>query len=257
MRDQIERAVQILLAARHAVALTGAGISTPSGIPDFRSSNTGLWEQVDPMEVASILAFRENPARFFQWIRPLAIRIREACPNPAHYALAKLERLGRIRTVISQNIDGLHQRAGSRQVAEVHGHVREATCMHCYQVVAAERYWEQLIANGDVPRCPKCGNVLKPNVTLYGEALPARALLAAIQAARQCDVMLVAGSSLEVAPAADLPELALSHQAKLIIVNLSDTHMDAWADALIHDNVANVLPRIADRIEALSGAAPA
>jgi NAD-dependent deacetylase len=127
--------------------------------------------------------------------------------------------------------------------------VREAICMNCYRVVPAESYWTKFISDGDMPLCPACRGVLKPNVTLFGEALPAQALLAATQAARRCDVMLVAGSSLEVSPAADLPELALANRARLIIVNLTRTHMDECADVVIHEDVAQVLPRIADRIE--------
>jgi NAD-dependent deacetylase len=248
MHDLIDRAAEILRVARHAVALTGAGVSTPSGIPDFRSPHNGLWSTVDPLEVATIYAFRENPARFFNWIRPLALTLRDARPNAAHLALAQLERAGIVHSVITQNIDGLHQRAGSTRVAEVHGHVREATCLGCYCVVPAETYLAPLIADGEMPRCPQCGGVLKPNTTLFGEALPAQAMLAATQAARRCDVMLIAGSSLEVAPAGDLPELALAHQARLIIVNLSDTHLDSRADVLIRGDVAEALPQIAARL---------
>jgi len=244
MQDLIDRAAHALRNARYAVALTGAGISTPSGIPDFRSARTGLWEQVDPMEVATIYAFRQDPARFFRWIRPLALTIRNARPNPAHLALARLEQAGIIRAIITQNIDGLHQQAGSSCVAEVHGHVREATCMTCYHVVPSEGFMEQMILDGQPPRCPECGGVLKPNAVLFGEALPAQAMLTSVQAARQCDVMLVAGSSLEVSPAADLPDLALAHHARLIIVNLSPTHLDACAEVLIHGDVAEVLPQI-------------
>ncbi|HEY4690155.1 MAG TPA: NAD-dependent deacylase [Anaerolineae bacterium] len=253
MPDLIEQAAHILRHARYAVALTGAGISTPSGIPDFRSERTGLWASVNPMEVASIYAFRENPARFFQWIRPLAASIHDARPNPAHVALAHLERAGIIRMVISQNIDGLHQRAGSVNVAEVHGHIREATCMHCFHVAPSDGYLEKFIADGETPRCPMCGGVLKPNVTLFGEALPAQAMLISIQAARKCDVMLIAGSSLEVSPAADLPNLALTHHAQIIIVNLSVTYLDARANVLIRGDVAEILPDIAAHL----GVAPA
>jgi len=249
MHDLIHRAAQHLRTATHAIALTGAGISTPSGIADFRSAGTGLWEQTNPMEVATIYAFRQNPARFFNWIQPLAASIRQARPNTAHAALAHMEQTGIIHLVITQNIDGLHQRAGSTQVAEVHGHVREATCMSCYLVVPSESYQAPVIANGAVPHCPHCNGVLKPNVTLFGEALPAQAMLMAVQATRQCDVMLVAGSSLEVSPAADLPELALGHGAKLIIVNLTETHLDRCADVLIQGDVADILPRIADQID--------
>jgi NAD-dependent deacetylase len=137
-------------------------------------------------------------------------------------------------------------------VAEVHGHVREATCISCYHVAPCEPYLARLIADGELPRCPQCSGVLKPNVTLFGEALPAQAMLVSMQAARQCDVMLIAGSSLEVSPAADLPDLALAHRARLIIINLSRTHLDAWADVLIHADVAEVLPQIAARLDAAS-----
>ncbi|HLF28869.1 MAG TPA: NAD-dependent deacylase [Anaerolineae bacterium] len=248
MQELIERAAHILRTARRAVALTGAGISTPSGIPDFRSAHTGLWEKADPTEVATIYAFRENPARFFNWIRPLAAIIHTARPNAAHLALAQLERAGVLHMVITQNIDGLHQQAGSTQVAEVHGHVRQATCVSCYHHAPAEAFLARFIAEGHVPDCPQCGGVLKPNVTLFGEALPAQAMLMSAQAARRCDVMLIAGSSLEVSPAADLPGLALAHYAKLIIVNLSDTHLDDCADVLIRGDVAEVLPRIAAQV---------
>ena len=248
MQDLISRAAQLLRSATHAIALTGAGLSTPSGIPDFRSAETGLWNRVNPLEVATIYAFRENPARFFNWIRPLAVAICEAWPNAAHRALAQLEQAGLLRLVITQNIDGLHQRAGSINVAEVHGHIREATCLNCYHAVSVEDHLERFLADGNVPRCPKCGGVLKPNATLFGEALPAQAMLAALQAARKCDVMLIAGSSLEVAPAADLPELAKAHQARLIIVNLGETHLDHCADVLIQGDVADILPRIAERL---------
>jgi NAD-dependent deacetylase len=254
MDDLIERAAALLRNARCAVALTGAGLSTPSGIPDFRSTGSGLWERANPMEVATIYAFRENPLRFYNWIRPLAASIRDARPNPAHFALARMEQAGILRSIITQNIDGLHQKAGSLGVAEVHGHIREAVCMNCYCVVAAEMVQPAFIAEGQIPRCAACGGVLKPNVTLYGEALPAQALLAATKAARQCDVMLIAGSSLEVSPAADLPDLAMSRQAKLIIVNLSHTHLDVWADVLIRGDVATVLPQIANRLENPAGA---
>jgi len=256
MQPLIERAARMLRAARHVVALTGAGVSTPSGIPDFRSADVGLWETSDPMEVASIHAFRENPDRFYRWLRPLATLMRDARPNAAHFALAQLEHAGIIRTVISQNIDGLHQKAGSTRVAEVHGHVREAVCLACYRVTPSESYLARFIADGETPLCPACGGVLKPNATLFGEALPAQALLSATAAARQCDVMLVAGSSLEVAPAADLPHLALEHRARLIIINFGETYLDDRADVLIRGDVAGVLPRIVEAIEAPSELRP-
>lgn len=241
----INRAAELLRQADSAVALTGAGHSTPSGIPDFRSPESGLWTQVDPLAVASLFAFRLRPQSFYDWIRPLARVMLEAQPNPGHHALAQLEKAGLLRSVITQNIDGLHQRAGSLRVHEVHGHMREATCIHCYRVVPAESLIEEFLAEGQVPRCT-CGGVMKPNVILFGEQLPLNVLTAARQDTTACDLMLVIGSSLTVEPVSDLPLMALGHGAKLIIVNYQPTHLDERADVLIHADLADVVPRIAD-----------
>jgi NAD-dependent deacetylase len=241
----VARAAQLLCQSQNAVALTGAGISTPSGIPDFRSPSSGLWENVDPMEVASLTAFRYHPERFFNWVRPLAAAIRHARPNEAHYALAALETAGIIKLTVTQNIDELHLRAGSRQVIEIHGHWREAVCMHCHRRWPGEPILEAFLADGQVPRCPTCGGALKPNVILMGEELHAEDLRAARAAARKADVMLVAGSSLEVMPCADLPREAQQHGAQLIIVNIGPTYLDDQAEVLIHADVAEILPQLA------------
>jgi NAD-dependent deacetylase len=241
----IAQAAQMLRQATHAVAMTGAGISTPSGIPDFRSPGSGLWTQVDPYTVASLLAFRLRPQSFYHWIRPLASLVWSAEPNAAHFALSRLETVGLIQSIITQNIDGLHQKAGSQRVHEVHGHIREATCIRCYQVTPSRDIMEEFLDTGQVPHC-KCGGVLKPNVILFGEQLPLPAFTAARQEARACDLLLVAGSSLEVEPVADLPLLALDHGAQLIIVNDQPTYLDERADVVINGDVADVLPRIAD-----------
>ncbi len=245
MNDLIRRAADLLQSSRHAVALTGAGISTPSGIPDFRSPHTGLWANFNPIEIATIYAFRHHPEAFFNWIRPLAHQMVEARPNAAHRALADLERAGRLMSVITQNIDGLHQRAGTSSVVELHGNIYTATCMRCYRVYSSDAFLHALIDDGRVPYCPACGNVLKPNVILFGEALPVQALIAARRAVTQCDLMIVVGSSLEVAPASDLPMLAVSRRARLIIVNRDPTHLDQQSDIVIHDDLAEVLPEIA------------
>jgi NAD-dependent deacetylase len=245
MDESIQRAAQLLAHARHAVALTGAGLSTPSGIPDFRSHDTGLWENYDPMEIASFQAFRRRPVDFFNWIRPLALQMFAAHPNPAHLALAELENAGRVKHIITQNIDGLHQRAGARDVIELHGDIYSGTCVACYQVYRSEEFSTALIDAGRIPVCPHCGGVIKPNVILFGEALPVHALMAARRVTAECDVMLIAGSSLEVAPASDLPMLARSRQARLIIVNHGPTYMDDHCDVLIREDVAQALPAIA------------
>lgn len=254
MNEFVQRAAELIAGAQHVVALTGAGISTASGIPDFRSPHTGLWARVDPMEVATIYAFRHRPADFYNWIRPLANTMRVAQPNEGHSALARLEAAGHLEMIITQNIDGLHQRAGSRNVVEIHGNMQSATCLHCYRVYPSKSFIDALINDGRVPICPECGGVLKPNAILFGEQLPVQALMAAKRAVSSCDLLLVAGSSLEVVPASDLPMLAISHQAKFILINREPTHLDHQGDVVIHDDIAQVLPEIvsavlADRAE--------
>jgi NAD-dependent deacetylase len=243
----IDFAAELLRAARRAVILTGAGLSTPSGIPDFRSEGTGLWSRDEPLEVASLTTFRTAPEKFFDWFRPLAGRIFCAQPNPAHYALVELERAGRVRSVITQNIDVLHQKAGSARVIEMHGSLRTLSCTGCFQQFEAADYLPAFTETGDVPRCPRCGAVLKPDVILFGEQLPHKAWLEAQYEARQCDLMLVAGSSLEVLPVAGLPMQALDRGAHLIIINNAPTYLNVRADVTLLEDVARVLPAIAER----------
>lgn len=245
---KISQAAKIIARAKHVIALTGAGISTPSGIPDFRGAGSGLWDRADPMVVASIWGFTEHPQAFYEWVKPLARIILDAQPNPAHQALANLEARGKMNAVITQNIDNLHQRAGSKRVLEVHGHMRDATCIRCYHLMRAEPMIEKFLADGEVPRCPECGNVMKPNVVLFGEMLPVGVMNDAEEESRTCDVMLIAGSSLEVAPAADLPLLARKNGAQLIIVNKSATPADRQATIVLREDVAIALPRIAQEI---------
>lgn len=247
-RESIRQAASILRYAQMTVAFTGAGISTPSGIPDFRSEASGLWNSADPMEVASLHGFRANPRAFYEWVKPLARTLLEAQPNAAHLALARLEAIGLLTTIITQNIDMLHQRAGSRQVLEIHGHLRQATCIHCYLSAPAAGMIRDWLEAQVLPRCPACGNVMKPNAILFGEQLPALVFNEARIAAKQCDVMLVAGSSLEVFPAADLPMLALEHGARLIIVNRDPTFLDEQAAVIIRDDLAEALPLLADEV---------
>ena len=245
--QQIERAADLVAGARYAVALTGAGISTPSGIPDFRSPGSGLWEKVNPMVVASIFAFRLQPEAFYNWLHPLAELMFNAQPNPAHGALAHLENMGLLKAVITQNVDNLHQEAGSTMVYELHGHLREATCTRCHKIVSARSLIERFIADAQVPRC-KCGGVMKPNVVLFGEQLPVDALMAAQREVEACDLMLVAGSYLEVVPASGIPLLAKRRGARIIIVNYQPTSLDPFADVVIHEDVAIVLPKIVELV---------
>ena len=242
--DSISRVQDLLRHASHAVALTGAGVSTPSGIPDFRSPESGLWEQVDPFEIASLRAFRRHPDVFYNWIRPMVRLVLEATPNPAHVALAALEQMGMLKATITQNIDGLHLYAGSSRVIEIHGHFRTATCINCYHRTPGDQVLDHLQRSSAVPTCAQCGGVLKPDIILMGEQMPFAEIQASYQEARICDLMLVAGSSLTVEPAASLPELARRSGAGLVLVNLQPTWLDSVAEVVIHADVAQVLPKI-------------
>lgn len=246
---KIVQAAELIKHAQHVVALTGAGVSTRSGIPDFRGTGSGLWTRVDPMVVASIWGFIEHPQEFYDWIKPLSKTMLAAKPNPAHYALAELEALGCLRALITQNIDDLHQRAGSQRVLEVHGHMRQATCIRCYYLADARPFIEKFIADDSIPTCPVCGGVMKPNVTLFGEAPPVRVLYEAQQESEKCDVMIVAGSSLEVMPVADLPFVARRHGAQVIIVNNAATPLDKQAAVVLREDVVVALPKIVERVK--------
>jgi NAD-dependent deacetylase len=248
IQDAIEFSAELLREARRAVVLTGAGLSTPSGIPDFRSEGTGLWSHDEPLEVASLSTFRVDPRKFYAWFRPLASQIFDATPNQAHYALAELEMEGHIHSIITQNIDLLHQKAGSKNVIEMHGTLSTFSCTQCFQQVEALPYLKPFVEEGEVPRCPACGAVLKPDVILFGEQLPQKAWFAAQRASRACDLMMVAGSSLEVLPVASLPIQALDRGAHLIILNNSSTYLDVRADSVIHGDVADMLPAIAEQV---------
>jgi NAD-dependent deacetylase len=246
--ELVERAVNLLTKSRQAAALTGAGISTPSGIPDFRSQDSGLWRRFDPMAVASLSSFRYHPEKFFDWVRPLVTTMLDAAPNEAHYALARLESAGFLAGVVTQNIDDLHHRAGSKTVFEVHGHLRRATCIKCYQAYSTEGHIEAFAERGEIPRCDGCGGILKPDIVLFGEQLPSEIVFAAQKLIDQSDLILIAGSSLEVTPAASMPVRSLNRGARLIIVNNEPTYLDERADVVFHEDVVDILPLLADKL---------
>lgn len=245
----VESAARRINQANRIVALTGAGISTPSGIPDFRSVESGLWDSANPFVVASIWGFRLHPKAFYDWIYPLAEVVIHAQPNPAHQALAQLERIGKLDCVITQNIDLLHQKAGNQTVYELHGHLRTVTCMKCKNSFDANLYIEQFLRDRKVPIC-ECGKkgVLKPDVILFGEALPETVYRQAEQAALNCDLMIVVGSSLNVAPANQLPTLARQAGAGIMTVNLESIALDGIADIVIKGNAAEILPEIVKKL---------
>lgn len=244
IQDGIQFAGELLRNAENAILLTGAGISTPSGIPDFRSEGTGLWSRDEPLEVASLTTFRTHPERFYEWFRPLAAQIFEAQPNQAHLAVARLEQSGRLKSVATQNIDMLHQKAGSAHVIELHGTLATLSCTQCFRQVASLPYLKPFVEEGRMPMCPHCGAVLKPDVILFGEQLPQRAWFEAQRLSRACDLMIVAGSSLEVMPVAGLPMQAIDRGAHLLIINNTPTYLDVRADEVLHGNVADLIPAI-------------
>ena len=226
-----------LAASEYAVVLTGAGISTESGIPDFRSPG-GVWEKFDPMEVGSLSTFISEPERFWSFHRPRIDMLADVQPNPAHLAVAELERRGIVRAVVTQNIDRLHAKAGSDPI-EVHGALDRGLCLRC----GADVSLDELVARADaaedgVPRCSSCGFQMKSGVVLFGEPLPAAAIEAAYAEAARADLMLVIGSSLLVAPVSQLPGIVLDNGGTLAILTESETPYDGAAQVRLHGKAA-------------------
>jgi len=246
--EAIDYAAELICKAKHIVALTGAGISTPSGIPDFRSEGKGLWAKDEPLEVASQTTFRTRPEKFFEWFRPLASSIFEAQPNEAHQALAALEQQGKLQAIITQNIDILHQKAGSARVIEMHGTLATLTCTQCYKKFEYHKYLNAFIESDLLPHCSICGAILKPDVILFGEQLPQKAWHEAQAESRKCDLMMVIGSSLEVLPVAGLPMQAVDRGAHPIIINNSPTYISVRADINIYEDVAHIVPAISQLV---------
>jgi NAD-dependent deacetylase len=245
--EGVARVAAFLRGGRLNVALTGAGASTESGLPDFRSKD-GLWGGTDPTRVASVSAFQQDPAAFYAFYQTRLAALAGAAPNAAHRALAQLESLGVLHLVVTQNVDGLHLRAGSREVVEVHGNLREARCAGCGALVSIVEMAGPLRA-GALPQCGRCGGLLRPNVVLFGEVLPAAAYARAEAACQQCDALLVVGSSLQVHPVAGLPALAVRHGGKLAIVNRDPTPCDELAEVVVRGEAGTVLPRIVEAVE--------
>jgi NAD-dependent deacetylase len=223
--DQAERLAGLIRESSSTVALTGAGISVPSGIPDFRSPGEGLWEKVDPMEVAHIDAFRSDPAKFWSFYRPRLHSLGDVEPNDAHRVLAELERRDLLAAVITQNIDELHHKAGSERVVEVHGSIRTSSCQRCgteFERVDAEGLFD----DAGAARCSDCGGPVKPDVVLFGELLPAEAMAEAELLAAGADLMLCVGSSLEVYPVAGLPSVTLGRGGRIAVITKGPTPFD-------------------------------
>lgn len=236
-------------ASSRTVALTGAGVSVPSGIPDFRSPETGRWANVDPMEVAHIEVFEEDPERFWSYYRPRFHELGDRRPNAAHDALAELERRGLLTGVITQNIDRLHRAAGSRNVVEVHGTIETSTCRGCGTSYSLEGV-EEIFDERGVAICSECGEKVKPDVVLFGELLPEAALAEAQRLAGEAELMLCVGSSLVVHPVAALPALTLEGGGRIAIVTKGATPYDAEAVLRLDGEVD---AELADLLAALDG----
>ncbi len=221
----VERLAELIRESSCTVALTGAGISVPSGIPDFRTPETGLWANVDPMEVAHIDVFERDPARFWSYYRPRFHELGDKRPNAAHEALAELERRGLLEGVITQNIDRLHRAAGSKEVVEVHGSIESSSCTRCGESYEIEKVDALFDADG-VAVCTACAGPVKPDVVLFGELLPEAATVRARQLAERAELMLCIGSSLAVHPVAALPEVTLAGGGRIAIVTKGPTPYD-------------------------------
>ena len=233
---EVERLAELLGRSRRAVALTGAGVSVPSGIPDFRTPQTGLWANVDPIEVAHIDVFEREPERFWSYYRPRFSTLGDKEPNRAHAALAELERRGLIEGVITQNIDRLHRAAGSENVIEVHGSIETSSCTACGASFGLDAI-DDLFDERGVPLCAACGGAVKPDVVLFGELLPEEAMAQATELAEGAEVMLCVGSSLAVHPVAGLPQLTLDAGGRLAIVTKGETPYDSEAELKLEGEV--------------------
>jgi NAD-dependent deacetylase len=238
----LSRVAELILKNRKCVALTGAGISVGSGIPPFRTAD-GLWQKYDPAVYASIEVFRRDPSKYWSIRGEFIRKYDQYQPNAAHLALVQLEEMGLLSSIITQNIDGLHKKSGSQSVIEIHGSLREITCLSC-----GKGYLAPAIPSGDPPVC-SCGGVLKPNTVLFGERLPEGALLNAQREAAQCRIMLLIGTSAVVMPAAALPELAKQQGA--IVVEINPENAFPNADISLLGKAEIVLPRLTRIIQTL------
>ncbi len=242
--SSIEKAAKIIIRSRSAVALTGAGISVESGIPDFRSPG-GLWSKYDPLEYGHIGSFRANPAKVWKMLLEIDNLLEKASPNKAHEVLAVLEKKGLLKAVITQNIDSLHQKAGSTNVIEYHGHNRTLRCESCGKV-----YPKLEVDFSRIPPLCSCGEPLRPEFVFFGEPIPAQERQLAEAAASECDVMLVIGTSGSVAPANYLPHIAKNHGAKIIEINPNETELPKnILDVVIREKAAAALGKILEFIE--------
>lgn len=240
----IDRVVRLLKSSLYAMALTGAGISTESGIPDYRSKGLGLWEKYNPAEAASISSLMSNPKSFFNFNIPRWSKYLDVKPNINHRVLAALEKAGYIQGVITQNIDNLHFKAGSKNLFEVHGHLRTASCINCGERYNFTEIVQQLSNGVNPPICNKCKALVRPDVVLFGDPM-CDDYYRALEQVKRCDLLIVAGSSLQVYPVAQLP----LYSQKFVIINKESTPLDEKAEIVIHDTAGKVFKAIAEKLD--------
>ncbi|MHA1972686.1 MAG: SIR2 family NAD-dependent protein deacylase [Candidatus Hodarchaeales archaeon] len=239
MNSNIERAVELISKSKYIVAFTGAGISTDSGIPDFRSPG-GLWERFDPQEYATLKSFLNHPEKFWSMHEELTKTVLQSKPNDAHRFLVELEKLGKLKSIITQNIDFLHSRAGSQRIIKLYGSGEEAICLSCNKTYLYSEFEKLIQERGIPPRCPVCKGLIKPNVVLFGEPLPDGVYNKASTEVSQSDLLIVIGSSLSVYPAALIPQQAVRTNTKIIIMNRNSTPLDSYADIVIRGSAAEI-----------------
>jgi len=244
----LDQAARLLSSSRRVVAFTGAGVSTASGVPDFRSPG-GIWSRYQPVTIQEFVASEDARRAYWRYKKETYADFAAARPNPAHHALARMEERGRLRAVVTQNIDGLHQEAGSRVVVELHGTNRRATCLACGRDYPAPLVQERLLAGCEVPTCDSCGGALKSATVSFGQALPPDVWAEGWRWATSCDLLLVLGSSLVVHPAAVLPGAAASAGAAVVIVNREPTPMDGLAAHVLRGAVEEIVPALAAAAE--------
>jgi len=245
MKESIENAAKVIIESRATIALTGAGISVESGIPDFRSKE-GLWSRFDPEEYASIYAFRDNPEKVWQMLKEMEEIVGKAKPNDAHVGLAKLESMGLLNTVITQNIDNLHQEAGSKDVIEYHGNSSTLTCLWC------KKTYDYKEKKGEYPPKCECGKILKPDVIFFGEAIPLVAMERSSKLAASCQALLIIGTSAVVSPFNILPRLARQTGAKIIELNLERTVLtDSTTDIFLQGKATERVSQVVSAVKEL------
>jgi NAD-dependent deacetylase len=247
MDDSIQKVTDLIRRSKKVIVFTGAGVSTESGIPDFRSPG-GVWQKYNPEDFyyQKFISSEESREKYWQMSREFYDPLKKAQPNAAHRAVAELEKMGKLDCVITQNIDNLHQRAGSspEKVIELHGTAVSVSCLACRKKYPREEIQSWLLRGVKVPRCDACGGILKPDTVSFGQSMPVQETEEAFHRARGCDLFIVIGSSLVVQPAASVPLEAKEGGAKLVIINREPTYHDSLADVVIHGSAGEVMSKV-------------